>query len=305
MDDLTGINLNLLLALQALLEERSVTAAARRLGVTQSAMSRQLAQLRYIFADPLLVRVGNRQQLTERARQLSPALDTSLNSIRQLLHLAPFNPAQCVRRFHIAVSDYEAHYILPEATEQLIQQAPDIELMIHPWTPDQMPALREGGLDMAACILEASPPDIHGRAIDSDHFVCLMRHDHPLAERSVLTLGDYVNTPQVAISGGGDKVRQIDSLLNDMKRQRRIQVWVPFIDAALSLVSASNLVTTVPRHIADNLAQQFQLVARALPFQSPRISYYLIWHSRHQHDPAHQFVRDHLFKALQGSHYSH
>lgn len=70
MDDLTGINLNLLLALQALLEERSVTAAARRLGVTQSAMSRQLAQLRYIFADPLLVRVGNRQQLTERANFL-------------------------------------------------------------------------------------------------------------------------------------------------------------------------------------------------------------------------------------------
>ncbi|MBY4678092.1 LysR family transcriptional regulator [Marinobacterium arenosum] len=300
--ELSRINLNLLLSLYQLLRTRSVTAAAAAQHVTQPAMSRNLAQLRQILADPLLVRVGNEMQRTPRGEALWQQLPELLNQLESLLVPSEFQPAGYRGQFNIAVTDYITQQILPPLIAALQDDAPGIDLHFHLWQPGMLEDLRQGRLDLAACILDEVPDDIYGRQVGKDGFSCLLSPDHPLAGQPLL-LEDYIEQSHLAVSAGGDKNRTVDEALARLGLSRRVKLTVPFIHSALAITARSRYLLTLPNHIVHNLQAQYGLVRQPLPaeLQIDPTRYYLIWHRRQHQDPAHRYLRERLFAALNDS----
>ncbi|GGB88532.1 LysR family transcriptional regulator [Marinobacterium zhoushanense] len=301
--DLSRINLNLLCVLQQLLALRSVSAAARALNLTQPAISRSLAQLREQFDDPLLVRVGNQMQLTPRAEELQRQLPPVLQQLEAFFTPGHFNAEQFSGRFNIAITDYIAEHILPELVGRLSAEVSGLRLHFRLWEPGMLADLREGRLDMAACVLDEVPDDIYGQEAGRDTYVCLMRRDHPLCSQT-LDLQAYIEAGHISISGGGDKNRAVDDALSRLGLHRSIRVSVPFIQASLAFTAQSDLLLTLPAHMAHSLAASFDLSIHPLPLAVEEVRYYLLWHRRQQHDPAHRFIREQFNDVLASSPFS-
>jgi len=300
---LSSLNLNLLRSLDALLETRNLTQAAQRLALTQSALSRHLAQLRQQLEDPLLLRQGPGYVLTERAAGLRLPLKAVLADIEALYQAPRFDPGSCSRRFEFAGSDYLAEYMLPEMVARMLPQAPNLQLVFRLWQPGHYEILAEQGVDLVATIAEAIPENLHGRDLGSDQPVCVMRRDHPLAGAPCLSLDDYLAWPHVRISGGSDKDSFVERLLAQDGRRRDVRLSVPFFVSALRIIAGSDLLLTTPVHLAAKLSEHFPVTWRALPFAEHTYRYWLLWHARLERDAAHQWFRNHVFDVLHHSIY--
>lgn len=301
---LADVNLNLLVALKALLDERHVSRAAARCNVTQSAMSKSLSRLREMFGDKLLVRSGNSLVPTPLADRLLPQLDDVLRDINTVLESGGFNPATSRRSFAVSVTDYLAQHVLPEALSRAFAEAPHVSIDIRIWDVRGEDALREGKVDVASCILYGDPaPDMMWSVSGQDGFVCMMRAAHPLAVQ-VLTLESYTAYPHAVITSGTDKQRVIDQAVSRAGARRSIGLRVPLYASAMQTVSRSDMLLTVPAHIARNLAGRYGLVLRDLPFSSPRFKYGLMWHRRTDADPGNVWLRSHLLPVLESSCFS-
>ncbi len=299
--ELARINLNLLISLYYLLHSKSVTAAAAAQHISQPAMSRNLSQLREIFSDQLMVRVGNTMHLTPRGEQLWRELPEALNHLESLLTPGQFEPAGYIGEFNIATTDFITHDLLPPLMAELQQDAPGISLHFHLWHSGMMESLRQGRMDLAACILDTVPDDIYGKQLGSDSYSCLINQNHPLAEQTLL-LSDYIGAEHIGISAGGDKIRAVDEALNQLNQQRKMKLTVPFIHSAMAITSRASYILTLPTRIALQLGPVYGLIVKALPEQLiiPASKYYLIWHQRLQGDPAHRYLRERMLHSLAG-----
>jgi DNA-binding transcriptional LysR family regulator len=159
-------------------------------------------------------------------------------------------------------------------------------------------------MDLAACILNEVPDDIHGHQVGEDSYSCLLRANHPLLTNGGLDLDQYATADHISISGGGDKNRALDNALAALGRQRRVRITVPFFHSALAFCASSDGILTLPSHMAENLRQRHDLALLPLPFEVERVRYSLIWHQRQQHDAAHGFVRERFYQALEKSSFS-
>lgn len=297
--ELARINLNLLISLYYLLRNRSVTEAATDQHITQPAMSRNLSQLRNIFDDPLMVRVGNNMQLTPRGEQLWAELPEALNHLESLLIPNHFEAAGYHGEFNIASTDFITHDLMPPLLAELQSDAPGISLHFHLWEPGMMEGLRQGRMDLAACILDTVPNDIYGKQIGSDNYSCLVNRNHPLAGQH-LSMNDYIQADHIGISAGGDKIRAVDEALAKLKHQRNMKLTVPFIHSAMAITSRANYILTLPSRIAARLGPTYGLSVLDLPepLKIPASHYYLIWHQRLQSDPAHRYLRERMLSSL-------
>jgi DNA-binding transcriptional LysR family regulator len=291
-------NLNLLRSLDVLLETRNLTSAAAMLGVTQSALSRQLAQLRAQYDDPLLVREGQRFLLTQRAEAMRGPLKAALLTLDSVMAGPAFDPATCRRTFAIAGSDYLADHMLPPLASAIAALAPAARIAFHLWEPGYYRLLSDEGVDLVATIADVLPDNLHGRAMGEDRPVCAMRATHPLAQQT-LTLEDYVQWPHLRVTGGSDKDGFVEQSLARKGLQREVRLTVPFFTSALRIVSDNDLLLTIPEHIAIKLASQAPIIWKPLPFDAPAYRYWLLWHSRNHHDSAHQWFRHQVFDVLQ------
>ncbi|MGB0467112.1 MAG: LysR family transcriptional regulator [Pontibacterium sp.] len=300
--ELSKINLNLLLALYHLLRTRSVTQAADAIAVSQPAMSRNLAQLRSFLSDPLMVRVGNTMHLTPKGESLWQQLPPLLNQLEALFVPDHFEPADYQGQFNIAATDYVTQELLPSFIADLQQEAPDIGIHFHLWHPTMMEALRQGQMDLAACFLDEIPDDIYGRQIGSDDYCCLMSTEHPLAGER-LTLERFIQAEHLAVTGGGDKIRAVDSALARLNLKRNLKITVPFFHSALAMTCKSHYLLTLPKHIARPLSHSYQLLIKPLPseLQIKPLHYYLIWHHRLKADPAHRYLREKMYHSAYGN----
>lgn len=293
------LSFTLLHTLDTLLQTRNLSRAARQLGQSQSALSRQLAQLRTQFGDPLLVRHGREYVPTPRAEALVGQVKQLLSQLDTLLSPAQFVPQECERSFGLGSSDYIAMYVVPELMARVVEGAPRASMKFHIWrSPGQFDMLADGKLDLAITMLDGVPPDLHARQIGEDRAVCVMRTGHPLATKT-LSLDDYLSWPHVRISDGGDKDGFVERHLADLGQKRDVRLVVPFFGSALSVVSRSDCLVTMPRHVAESLANAFPITWRPLPFDPHIFHYGVLWHARNHHDPAHQWFRNQVFAACQ------
>lgn len=301
---LNHINLNLLRSLQVLLDECHVSRAAERLNITQSAVSRQLSQLRELCSDPLLVRDGNALVPTPRALAIQTKLNDLLGEFESLLSDDLFEPKAWIQEFVISSSDYVAQYIMPDVVSVMVEQAPNVNIAYRLWQPDYLQQFNASGIDLASTMLPEQPESLSSIKIGEDKSVCLMRQGHPLLKKAHIHCDNLIAYPHLKVTGGGDKDSSADVALNELGFQRRIALKVPFFSAAINALMSSDYLMIVPEHIAANLSEDYPLAYCPLPFETKLHQYWLMWHPKHDQDKAHQWMRELVLKAMRTSRYS-
>jgi DNA-binding transcriptional LysR family regulator len=292
--DLSSFNLNLLLALDGLLSQRSVTAAAKRVRVTPSAMSHSLSELRGLLGDPLLVRSGRGMVLTPRAEALVGPLHTLLMDAERLLGGGPtFDPATTARRFVIAAPDFLATLLMPALLEAAAREAPGTSLEIVPSSRRGNAWLLEtGDVDLALGAIVDDAPGIRRMDVLTDGFACAARKGHPRID-GTLDLDAYVETPHLLITLGDDAgPTWIDQALTKLGKKRQVAARVRYFMAAPLIVARSELLLTAPSLLIRYFAELVPLQVLRPPIDLPTFPEEAYWHQRFDEDPAHTWLRN-------------
>lgn len=298
---LSELDLNLLVAFDALLQEGSVTRAARRVGVSQPAMSNALRRLRTALGDELMVRAGGGMVPTPRALELHGPVRAALATLhRALNHDGRFDPSSAKRAFRIASSDYAEMVLLPGLVEGLRQQAPGVDLTVRAMG-GELPrtALSGGGLDLAIGVFRDVPAGHVQQALFRDRFVCVARQDHP-ALADGLDLDTYCELDHVLISATGRGPGVVDHFLEQQGRSRRVALRVPHFIVAPMVIARTDMVLTLASRLACRLAPMLGLQVLPPPLDLPTFTIRQLWHERYRHDAGHRFLRAQVAAVAQG-----
>lgn len=302
--NISSINLNLLLAFEALLEERSVTRASRRAGLSQPAMSNALARLRELFGDELFTRSARAMSPTPRALELAGPIRAGLAQFRAALDERPrFDPAASSRVFRLAMTDYAELILLPALARSIERVAPHVQIVARRleaiFTPPEA-ELRAGAFDAALGFFpEASALDPGTRSLDlfTEDNVCIARKNHPLL-RGRLTLRRLAASGHAAIFYRAETRGLVDNLLAGHGLRRRVRVATPHFLMAPFVVAASDLLAVVPEGLAAHFRKWLPIEVRKMPLLLPPFRMRLLWHEHSGDDPAQQWLREEIQKAL-------
>lgn len=291
--NLSSLDLNLLVLLDALLEERSVTRASRRVGLSQPAASHALKRLRLLLDDPLLERDGRGLRLTDRGHHLRAPLRRALDGLRDALDdPAPFDPAAARTAIRVFASDHIAFVLLPALTDRLQAVAPGIDLIVR-WTdPVRVAELLEThDVDLAIGRYHVTPGRIRRVRLYEESLVVQARRGHPLFEGE-LTTARFAQQPRIATSFDGRLFGDQERALAHAGIDLRSRVVLPHLVAAPLLALDSDLVTIAPQRMAQRLARAAALDWRPLPFPCPPVPIEMMWHEATAADPALSWFRD-------------
>jgi DNA-binding transcriptional LysR family regulator len=298
--NLSSIDLNLLLVLHAVLEEGRVTAAARRLHVTQAAVSNSLRRLRQLFGDPLLVRDGRGLTATPRAQELAPRLAAALREIQTVVG-DDFDPLRTTRQLTLACSDGEAAALLPALMPAFSARLPRASLRVV--SLDYLLAsggLAGGEVDVALGLQAATPPGCHARPLYRDGAVIVARRRHPRLRGRVtarsLSAAGWVDV-LLALGRAGVGHGQAAPVFAAAGVTRTIALSVPTFTLAALAVATSDHVTGLPRRMAQALQRRFGLQILETPFSLPAFPIVAMWHPRTDADPAARILRELLVGA--------
>ncbi len=302
---LGSLDLNLIVALDALLADRNVTRAAQRIGITQSAMSHSLARLRALTGDALLVRGPGGMLPTARALALGPPIRRALEEVTTALRSpAAFDPATVRQTVRIATSDYGELILLPRLAGRLAKEAPGIDLRVVPYTDDPRGVLGAGNVDVivAPVLPRDAVPGIFSKKLFDEKFVCVVRKGHPLV-RSKLTLARFAGAAHALISPRGREGSFVDDALARLGLSRRVAVAVPHFLVAPHVVAASDLILTVAARVAELLTAPLGLVVLEPPRELclEGFSMSALWHERTHRDPAQKWLHHLLVEIASAS----
>lgn len=284
-------------ALIVLEEERSVSLAARRLNVTQPAMSATLRKLREFFDDPLLVRTAGGLIATERADQILVQARQVASMMRALEQGANgFSPDRDRLDLRIAASDFVHGVFLPTLMQKLLDEAPGVTVAMRPLTLDTIDRdFEKDALDFAVLPNFLAPANLQMRKLFDETFVYLMHRDHP-SNTASLTLMDLSLCRHVkVVPGSADRSNRVDRIFRDAGFKRDVRVTVNNYASAVDMVGMTDLVTLFPTRMAGLLDERF--VTHPAPFELKPISMCLIWHPRKQSTKAHKWARDFIAKT--------
>lgn len=301
---LEDLDLNQLLALHWLLEEKSVTRAARRMSVSQPAMSRALAALRRTFGDPLLVQTGRVMIPTQRALAVRGSLGRAVEALRATVR-APeaFDPRTTTASLRLAANDYPGSACVQAWLNRVTAEAPAAGLTVVPLTPELPRSLASGAVDLVALpdlalknvSAFADVTQFVQRRVAQDRFVCVMRSGHPMA-RKRLTAEAFAVLDHVLVSptGTGDGV--VDERLERQRLRRRIAYRVPSFLMALPIVAATDCIATLPRLLVEHSAGDW--VVRPPPVELAPLVLLCAWHPSRTSDVIHKWMRERLMAAI-------
>ena len=305
------LDLNLLRVFDTVMAERSLTRAAQRLALTQPAVSNALRRLRETLGDELLRRSAQGMEPTPRALKLWPVVREAMRQLQDSLAPGGFAPATAKNTFVLTMADATAAELVPGLVAVLEAEAPGVSVRVVPLTTrDPRPLLDEEKADLALGFFPAVLADLtarlqsdqavsfaHERLYDA-HYLCAMRHDHPLAKRP-LTLERFCGARHMLVSFSGRPFGFIDEALVSLKRERRIVLTVNQFFTAARVVANSSLLTVLPRHFVNVTGIAEQLALRELPFEVPPVHVDALWHQRMQHSAAHQWLRATVVRCAQ------
>jgi DNA-binding transcriptional LysR family regulator len=289
-NDWGAIDLNLLIVFDAVMQERSLTRAGRRLGLSQPAASHALARLRTTLKDDLFIRTPEGMQPTARAEQMAQPVRDALRTLRLTLEPEEFDPATATRTFTIAVNNHAARAIVPELARRVNEAAPHVSLDIQPVGLRDVLDQLDQGADIALNRLVDGGERFKCVHIMEDDFVAIFDRDHPASRAPVFTAEHLAEIPHILTSSTGDDTSFIDEALEQRGLTRKIAVRVPLLSIVLMLIG-SNSLAVLPRRVAYDLTRICPLVMRDLPFPSPQISVAMLWHRRMDSHPAHRWLR--------------
>ncbi|MBL9015851.1 MAG: LysR family transcriptional regulator [Myxococcales bacterium] len=290
-------DLGLLVTLDALLQEGSVTRAARRVGLSTPAMSHALARIRKRLGDPVLVRSGRGMLLSPRAEELRARVHAVVADARAALEpVRPFVANELDRTFVVRVTDYVVTVLGIEVDRILREEAPDVSMKFVPNSPDDAELLRGGHSDLAVGIYGELPQEMRSRRLLTDRFVCAVRADHPTASKR-LSLDQFLSLPHLQVAPRGQSGGYLDDVLKARGLARRVARAVPFFVAALQMTARTDYVVVISERIANRLAPTLGLVIHEVPVPLRPYALNLVWHPRVDKDPAHRFLREAFVRA--------
>lgn len=306
-----ALDLNLLRVFDALIEERSVTRAGERLGLTQSAISHALNRLRYVLDDELFVRGPEGMRPTPRAAEMAPQLRQGLLHLQHALTPADFAPAQSDRRFTMICGEYVGTVLMPALIARLRATAPNAEFRIRPSNMGVAEALLAGRADLAIGSFRRLPEWFGCEPLFNETRVWVVGADHPAAWRE-LTLERLAGLPHLLISATGEdehavagyvvdhglerlvmrsEVGLLQGALSARGLSRVVGLTTPHFLAALAVVSQSDMAAPLPRRLATAFAGAYRLKLFEPPYPSPSFEIMALWHREHGSDPAIQWLR--------------
>jgi DNA-binding transcriptional LysR family regulator len=289
---LNQIDLNLLVVLDAICAEGGITPAAKKLHLSQPAISHALGRLRDLFGDPLFVRDGQKLAPTPLARSLVDPLRRSLHGLESTLNqLKRFDPATSVHRFTVGLRDIAEAIVLPPLIERVTRSAPGVEVGVGAVDRRNLEAdLKTGALDVAVDILVPVSDHVRRRRVISDRLVVVMRKGHPLARKKI-DLDTYIALEHIVASSRKSGYGLEDVELARLGLRRRVRLRCHHYYAACAAVDRTDLVLTMPDRYARTLNGWFGHRIIQLPFDVPPLDMYLYWHATAEDDSANFWLR--------------
>ncbi len=292
-------DLNLLTVFDAVVQERSLTRAGRRIGLSQPAMSHALSRLRHMLEDELFVRTPDGMEPTPRAVEIAQPLRQALNEMRRALEPTAFDPATSVRRFAIAVDNHAAVVLVPALFTAVSAAASAVRLDILPrGILDVVDRLDRGDLDLAIDAMEAPPERFVAVPLLEEPVVMVMRQGHP-AQGRPLSASIVAALPHLEISSIQLDTGFVDRWLAESGLTRRVVLRAPYISAA-PILAQSDLVAILSRRIARVFVGNHPLRLCRLPFQTPSERMTMLWHRRLDRHPAHRWLRGVIQSVVEG-----
>jgi len=303
MAELRRFDLNLLVAFEALMHERSVSRAEEKMFITQSAMSHVLHRLRQQLDDPVLVKTSRGMQPTERALSLIEPIRKVLRDIEPLIQdQASFHPATSLRRFVLAATDYLELLLLPPLINRLLPLAPGVDIHVQR-TGSSFPveSTENNTIDMVLGfeVMLKPPAQFNRLKLFDDRMACLVRKDHPLACIDELSMDLYLEANHMLISRTGSNLGVIDDWLAKRRLERHIGLIVPHFLSAPLIVAQTDLVLSLPLRIGQQFISIAPLKILPLPFTLPVFNLVMIWHPLREKDPGHFWLREKIVDICQ------
>jgi DNA-binding transcriptional LysR family regulator len=290
---IAGVDLNLLPALVALLDERHVSRAAERVGLSQPAMSRALQRLRRTFDDALLIATPDGYVLTQRAERIRGRLAGLVPQLDALFGAEHFDPATAHEAYRVTLSDYSVAAFGSALTKILRTQSPGSTLAYQLLDDDALAQLAAGVTDLLI-LGRPAPARFASQLLFTDRFVCAVATDHPLARKRRLSQSDYLNHPHIRIDLGSAGQQYIERSLD---RPRKVVVSTPFHALAPDMLPGTDLVLTFPRRLLRHFANASPVSIVDAPPELPGLPFYSVWHPRLDGDPSHRWLRDITYTA--------
>ena len=297
--NLSQIDLNLLGTLHALLEERSVTRAAKKLGLSQPAVSNALARLRELFADPLLVRSRARMTPTPRALELWPLLRTALAAIDQVVSRpVPFLPQTATQRFTCAATDYVEMVLLPAVTRRVCAAAPKVTLDVRPiGETSPLVDLSAGTVDVALGVFIDVPAGYHRQPLFEERFRCIVRRGHPILRERTLSLARYAALSHLLVAPRRTGPAAVDNALAQHGLSRHIALYVSHFLVAPLVIAETDLIVTLPERVALLFADRLDLALVKPPVPLSTFPLSQLWHERTHDSAPHRWLREQIAAA--------
>ncbi|MDN2661457.1 LysR family transcriptional regulator [Neptunomonas sp. CHC150] len=299
--NLRSIDLNLLVVLEALLEERQVTKAAERLHMSQPAVSRALQRLRHTFSDPLLVRSGDGYDLSERAKQISTDVKSVLANIKQIIAEPQFDPATSKQIIQIAGPDLEMALYLSDLLGVLQDAAPLMQVELDSRPADYFEMLARDDIHFAVSGFgpNVGEDQFHRTVLGQTGLAIVMGANNPLANKEI-TLDEYLNARHGYVSLTGQGPAFMDTHLKELRRKRTTVLRLTSFMGVADFCETTDLLFMLPVSLIERLAIGRNVVTRPLPtdLKLPNLNIYLYWHARHHNDPMHRWVREQIAHTL-------
>ena len=297
--ELKDVDLNLLLVFRELLVERSVSAAAERLGLSQPAVSHSLKRLRQLTQDDLFIRTPKGMMPTPYASAMAEPVNHALELLYETLNQqSEFRPYESRRKFIIGMSDLGEIEFLPRLMAALDEIAPDITLST---VRDHRGSLREameaGQVDLAIGLLPQLITGFHQQRLFLQRYVCMFRKGHAL-DKGAITRREFFASEHVRVVSEGTGHDRADEIIESGTGKRRIRLLVPHFVAVGHIVQTSDMIATVPELYALRYASPLSLSYVAHPIDLPKVEINLFWHARYHRDPGNQWLRQLIFNLF-------
>ena len=295
--NISGIDLNLLVAFDALMEHRNVTRAARAVNLSQPAMSNALSRLRDLFGDELLVRSPSGMRPTPRALEAHAAVRNVLTAIDGVFDTTSrFDPVRDARTFRVAMAEDPSLYLLPSLTRRVVAAAPRVEIdVVSTSTLSGVELVQAGEVEASVGIVPKSlPKDLRFTPVFREKLVAVARKGHPAFKKAddKVALADFLKYPHVALRPSITAPRRLDDALAKLGKHRTIAVTVPHFMVVLHLLPGTDMIAGVAEKLARRSAAELGLVMRELPVRIPAYDVCLVWNRRFDQDRGHMWLRD-------------
>jgi DNA-binding transcriptional LysR family regulator len=312
------VDLNLFRVFDAVMQQRSVSRAAKALSVTPSAISHALSRLREAIDDELFVPGVSGMRPTPRAVELASDIRKGLQNLHSALMTKPFVPGRAIRTFRVAASDYVSMLVLPRLVKRLAEIAPNIDVRIFPLSRlDAVRHLESDRLDALIGWFGSLPDALQRSSLYKEEEAMVVRPGHPLTKAKI-TKRRLFEFPHVVVEMTGTEEHEKDGFLNDEGVSRRVwierallelqdknvnitgraAVCVPYFAAVAPMLQMTDMVATLPRRLALCLAERDSIVLLKLPFKSITVEVEVVWHQRATRDPGFRWIREVLASSV-------